>query len=64
MEKSTRIPNISRGPRSLSSYLEDTATDGHVTREWALLVHVGPLLGRLGSLEPKTNVLHETHTLL
>lgn len=38
--------------------LQDTATDGHVASEGALLVDVHTLRSLLGSLETKTNALH------
>ena len=46
------------------SRLEDAATDGHVAGEGALLVDVVAFLRELGRLEPKADILHETHALV
>ena len=48
---------------SFFSRLKDAAADGHVAGEGALLVDVVALLGELGGLEAKADVLHETHAL-
>lgn len=49
---------------AISTHLENTAADGNVAGEGALLVYVGSLLRQLGGLKPKTNVLHEPHALV
>mmetsp|Transcript_17148 Transcript_17148/g.34771 ORF Transcript_17148/g.34771 Transcript_17148/m.34771 type:complete len:245 (+) Transcript_17148:189-923(+) len=44
--------------------LDDTASDGHVGGEGALLVDVGSLLGLIGSVEPQADVLEPPEALL
>jgi hypothetical protein len=46
-----------------SQILDDTASDGDGTSEWALLVNVGSLDGLLWGLETETNVLPVPHSL-
>ena len=43
--------------------LEDSATDGHVSCERALLVHIVPLDSELGGLESQANALVVSHAL-
>lgn len=43
--------------------LEDTATDGHVASERALLIHVAAALGQLGGLETQTHRLAPSEAL-
>ena len=48
----------------LDNTREDTATDGHVAGEGALVVDVGALDGLLGRLEAQANVLVPAETEL
>lgn len=43
---------------------QNSSTDGNISGEGALLVDVVSLSGSIGSLDSKTNVLHEAHGLL
>ena len=61
------VPTNDKSPGHLGGdddALEDTSTDRHIGCERALLIHIGPHLGTLRSLEAQTHGLGPSETLV